>query len=364
MRAPQASSSRPALDAFQRRLELLEAGRRRHDGRRVLRRVRPQPRVLHRLRVRDRRARARARRARSPAAAATTACWPTSARRRRCPAVGSCIHTERLLAVLERRRSHERQARPCAALQGPADGAVRRRAGQGRARRRASRARRAATRARSPGCRTSRSTSSPPPRSRSSSRAARAHLGITGEDLMRETIADCRRARRVPDAAAASAAPTWWWRCRPAGSTCGACRTWRRWRSASAARTAGRVRVATKYMNLTRRFFAQQGRHRLSHRREPRRHGGRARRRPRRADRRHHHDRARRCGQRPEGARRRRHPQVAGQPGRLQGRRLEPGSRPPRPVHRRQAAGLRCNPRDGRYPPRNRVKPLFRPFAG
>ena len=39
-----------------------------------------------------------------------------------------------------------------------------------------------------------------------------------------------------------------------------------------------RVRVATKYMNLTRRFFSQQGRHRLPHRREPRRHG-RARRR-------------------------------------------------------------------------------------
>ena len=40
-------------------------------------------------------------RARSPAAAATTACWPRSARRAQVPAVGACIHTERLLAVLQ-----------------------------------------------------------------------------------------------------------------------------------------------------------------------------------------------------------------------------------------------------------------------
>ena len=33
------------------------------------------------------------------------------------------------------------------------------------------------------------------------------------------------------------------------------------------------LRVATKYMNLTRRFFSRTRRHRLSHRREPGRHG-------------------------------------------------------------------------------------------
>ncbi len=86
-----------------------------------------------------------------------------------------------------------------------------------------------------------------------------AHLGITGEDLIRETIPDCGRARHVPGAAAASAAPTWW-------SRCPAC--WidvRRMADLEEAalgyrRVHGRrVRVATKYLNLTRRFFAQKG---------------------------------------------------------------------------------------------------------
>ena len=86
-----------------------------------------------------------------------------------------------------------------------------------------------------------------------------AHLGITGEDLIRETMADADERVRLPAAAAASAAPTWWWRCRPAGSTCGAWPTWRRCRSPIAALHGRRVRVATKYMNLTRRFFAQKG---------------------------------------------------------------------------------------------------------
>ena len=86
-----------------------------------------------------------------------------------------------------------------------------------------------------------------------------AHLGITGEDLMRETIADCDERVAFLRAAAASAAPTWWWPCRPAGSTCGAWPTWRRWRSSFRRVHGRRVRVATKYMNLTRRFFAQKG---------------------------------------------------------------------------------------------------------
>ena len=47
------------------------------------------------------------------------------------------------------------------------------------------------------------------------------------------------------------------------------------------ARHGRRLRVATKYVNLTRRFFARDGRRRLPHRREPRRHRGRAGRRAR-----------------------------------------------------------------------------------
>ena len=57
------------------------------------------------------------------------------------------------------------------------------------------------------------------------------------------------------------------------------------------ARHGRRLRVATKYPNLTRRFFAEQGRHRLSHRRKPGRHRRRAGRRHCRGHRRHHHDR-------------------------------------------------------------------------
>ena len=86
-----------------------------------------------------------------------------------------------------------------------------------------------------------------------------AHLGITGEDLLRETIADCDERVAFLRAAAASAMPTWWWRCPPAGSTCGAWPTWRRWRLSFRRIHGRRVRVATKYMNLTRRFFSQKG---------------------------------------------------------------------------------------------------------
>ena len=140
----------------------------------VLRRVRPQPRVLHRLRVRGQSRPSSAPRARSPAAAATTACSPTSARPRTCRPSARAIHTERLLAVLSGDGRHER-AKLILAL--PSKGRLMEQCAdmlaQGRAGRGASRARRAATRARSTGCRASRSTSSRPPRSPSSSRAAR-----------------------------------------------------------------------------------------------------------------------------------------------------------------------------------------------
>jgi ATP phosphoribosyltransferase len=64
-----------------------------------------------------------------------------------------------------------------------------------------------------------------------------------------------------------------------------------------------RMRVATKYINLTRDFFAEPRRHRLSHRRKRRRHRRRARGRHRRTDRRHHHDRRDTRRQRAQGAR-------------------------------------------------------------
>ena len=73
-----------------------------------------------------------------------------------------------------------------------------------------------------------------------------------------------------------------------------------------------RLRVATKYMNLTRRFFAAARRRRLPHRRERRRDRGHACRRHRRADRRHHHDRHDAPRQSFEGAGGRADPQVAG----------------------------------------------------
>ena len=83
------------------------------------------------------------------------------------------------------------------------------------------------------------------------------------------------------------------------------------------ARRGERMRVATKYVNLTRRFFAEQRRQRLSHRREPRRDRGRAGGRAGRAHRRHHDDRRDARRQRAQGARRRHDPALGGQSRRL-----------------------------------------------
>jgi hypothetical protein len=68
------------------------------------------------------------------------------------------------------------------------------------------------------------------------------------------------------------------------------------------ARHHRRMRVATKYITLTRQHFAQHGVSRLPHRREPRGDRGRARCRHGGTDRRHHHHRRDAGGQRPEGA--------------------------------------------------------------
>ncbi len=113
-----------------------------------------------------------------------------------------------------------------------------------------------------------------------------------------------------------------------------------------------RMRVATKYVNLTRGFFAAPRRDRLPHRRELGRDRGRARRRHRRADRRHHHHRRDARRQRPQGDRRRHHPALAGEPGGGARRRLERGRARDRPPacstassrRRARAPSARCAP--------------------
>ena len=85
-----------------------------------------------------------------------------------------------------------------------------------------------------------------------------AHLGITGEDLLRETIADCdeRIAFLRPcgfgQADVVVAVPAAWIDVRHMSDLEEMALSFRR--------THGRrVRVATKYMNLTRRFFSHKG---------------------------------------------------------------------------------------------------------
>ena len=85
-----------------------------------------------------------------------------------------------------------------------------------------------------------------------------AHLGVTGEDLLRETIADCdeRVAFLKPcgfgHADVVVAVPACWIDVRRMADL--------EEMAASFQRIHGRrVRVATKYMNLTRRYFSQKG---------------------------------------------------------------------------------------------------------
>ena len=89
-------------------------------------------------------------------------------------------------------------------------------------------------------------------------KAGRAHLGVTGEDLVRETIADA-------DARVSLLAPLGFGRADVVVAVPAAWIDVRRMADLEAAamlfqRTHGRrLRVATKYMNLTRRFFAAKG---------------------------------------------------------------------------------------------------------
>ena len=105
------------------------------------------------------------------------------------PAVGAAIHTERLLAVLERRSAMSGQAHPRPALQGPADGAVRRVLAQGRARGRKTGTARGyrGEIAGLPDVEVNFVSSS---EIAQHLKTGAAHLGITGEDLIREQMAD------------------------------------------------------------------------------------------------------------------------------------------------------------------------------
>lgn len=85
-----------------------------------------------------------------------------------------------------------------------------------------------------------------------------AHLGITGEDLLRETMADCDervtflRPCGFGHADVVVAVPACWIDVRRMADLEEMALGFRRLHGR-------RVRVATKYMNLTRRFFAQKG---------------------------------------------------------------------------------------------------------
>jgi ATP phosphoribosyltransferase len=85
-----------------------------------------------------------------------------------------------------------------------------------------------------------------------------AHLGITGEDLLRETIADCEeritflRPCGFGQADVVVAVPAAWIDVRHMSDLEEMALSYRR-------AHGRRVRVATKYMNLTRRFFSHKG---------------------------------------------------------------------------------------------------------
>ena len=89
-------------------------------------------------------------------------------------------------------------------------------------------------------------------------KSGKAHLGITGEDLLRETIADC--AERIAFlrpcgfgfADVVVAVPAAWIDVRTMADLDDVTTGFREQHNR-------RMRVATKYMNLTRRFFAQKG---------------------------------------------------------------------------------------------------------
>ena len=84
------------------------------------------------------------------------------------------------------------------------------------------------------------------------------HLGITGEDLLREEAPELK-GRMHLISLWALALPMWWWRYRNTGSMS---RPWLIWMMSAPLMPQThrrRLRVATKYAQLTRGFFAHAG---------------------------------------------------------------------------------------------------------
>ena len=169
-------------------------------------------------------------------------------------------------------------------------------------------------------------------------RASRRHRRGSGarDDPRRRPSASCSSSR------SASASPMSSSPCRRPGSTCAAWPTSTTSPPRSALKHERKMRLATKYANLTRDFFADARRRRLPHRRKLRRHRRRAGGRHRRNDRRHHHDRRDARRQRPQGDRGRRDPALAGEPRRRAhrglGRRAARNRAAPARPHRRAKA--------------------------
>ena len=88
--------------------------------------------------------------------------------------------------------------------------------------------------------------------------AGEVHLGVTGEDLLRER-GDGWRAGCCCCAPWASAAPTWWWPRRKSWIDVETMADVEEVAHVYLARTGRRLRVATKYLVQTRAFFARHG---------------------------------------------------------------------------------------------------------
>ena len=166
------------------------------------------------------------------------------------------------------------------------------------------------------------------------------HLGITGEDLVREGVADA--AVRVSllgplgfgHADVVVAVPEAWidvWTMEDLDDVAASFR----------ARHGRRMRIATKYWNLTQSFFASHGIALYRDRGKPRRHGRHAGGRHCRRHRRHHHDRVDARGEPPESAGGWHHSPLRGEP-----RPLADGGLADRGERGRRGAG-RCAGRSG-----------------
>ena len=89
--------------------------------------------------------------------------------------------------------------------------------------------------------------------------AGEVHLGVTGEDLLRERGDDLDARVLLLRPLGFGRADLVVGRAARAGSTSRPWPTWKRWRTTILARTGRRMRVATKYLVQTRAFFARHG---------------------------------------------------------------------------------------------------------